>query len=178
MASAIPVRRSARLAEKEALKAEMKAEKEEMKAEMKSEKEALKAEKEAAKKAAKDAAKAAAEEACFRDLTPEEMKSDFELRTKMLPICKAIRAAAKHPRTNEDFKLIEKAAEKLYEMSAGIIYDSMDGFFVCDIIHISREAKIGHETHKWLIQACNNYINALINRMENQPTRTWDSSKK
>jgi hypothetical protein len=170
MASTTPVRRSARLAEKE----EMKAEKEMMKAEAKAMKEAEKALMKAEKAAVKASAKKVVEDTHYRNLTPEEMKADLELRTKMLPICEAIRAAAKRPRTNEDFKLIEKAAEKLYEMSRGIVYDSMDEFFIIDIIHISREAKIGDENHKWTIQACNNYINALKSRMEKQPTRTFD----
>jgi hypothetical protein len=160
MASAIPVRRSARLAEK-AARAELYVSPPTTPAHV-------------AAQPPRAPKKAIVEDTHYRNLTPEEMKADFELRTKMLPICEAIRAAAKRPRTNEDFKLIEKAAEKLYEMSRGIIFNSMDEFFIIDIIHISREAKIGDETHKWTIQACNNYINALKSRMENQPTRTFD----
>ena len=109
----------------------------------------------------------------FRDLTAEEMKADLELRNKMLPISYALRAATIRIRTNDDFKIIEKAAEKLSLMNRGIIYDSMDGFFISDIIHNSRLATIGDEAHKWTFQACNNFLNTLKNRITNPPTRTW-----
>lgn len=113
------------------------------------------------------------QETNFRDLTPEEMKADFELRTTMLFICEKIRTAAKRPRTNEDFKIIEKAAEKLLKINRGIVHDNMDGFFICDIIRNSKDAKIGDENHKWTIEACDNFINSVQHRLDNPPTRTW-----
>jgi hypothetical protein len=118
--------------------------------------------------------KATALDSKYRDLTEEEKRADFELRMKMLLFCQAIKKAAKMARTREDFYAVEMAGEELYKMSKGIIYDSMDEFFVCDIIHISRKAKLGDETHKWCIEACTNYINCLKDRLVKQPTRTFD----
>jgi hypothetical protein len=156
MASATPVRRSARLAEKAATQV------------------APVVEVAPIPKPVSKPKKKVVEDTHFRDLTPEEMKADFELRTKMLTICEAIIQFAKRPRTNEDFKIVERAAEKLYEMSRGIVYDSMDGFFICDIISNSRKATIGSDEQRYTIDCCSFFISSLKNRMKNQPTRTFD----